>query len=134
MTLHASPPLLRIALLVDAVVSGATGLAMALAAGPGAGLLGLPEPLLRWAGLFLLPYAALLAWLARRDRLPRPLVWAIIGCNALWAIDCLLLLASGWVAPTTLGYVFVIGQAAVVAGFAELQYLGLRRMAAPSLA
>jgi hypothetical protein len=31
------------------------------------------------------------------------------------------------VAPTALGYAFVVGQAAVVAVFAELQLIGLRR-------
>jgi hypothetical protein len=33
---------------------------------------------------------------------------------------------SGYVAPTALGYAFVIFQAAVVAGFAALQVVGLR--------
>jgi hypothetical protein len=37
------------------------------------------------------------------------------------------LLASGWVAPTALGYAFVLGQALVVAILAECEYLGLRR-------
>jgi hypothetical protein len=45
----------------------------------------------------------------------------------LWAAASGLLLASGWVAPTALGYAFVIGQAAVVALLGELQYVGLRR-------
>lgn len=38
-----------------------------------------------------------------------------------------LLLIGNWVAPTMLGYAFVIGQAAAVALFAELQYVGLKR-------
>ena len=37
------------------------------------------------------------------------------------------LLVSGWVAPTALGYAFVIAQAIVVGVFAELQFVGLRR-------
>jgi hypothetical protein len=40
------------------------------------------------------------------------------------------LLVSGWVAPTALGYAFVIAQAAVVAVLAELQIAGLRRTTA----
>jgi hypothetical protein len=34
---------------------------------------------------------------------------------------------TGWVAPTWLGYAFVLVQAVVVALFAELQFFGLRR-------
>lgn len=49
--------------------------------------------------------------------------------NVLWAADCLILLASGWVAPTGLGIAFVLVQAVTVLAFADLQYLGLRRSA-----
>ena len=45
----------------------------------------------------------------------------------------MLLLIGGWVAPTVLGYVFVIGQALVVALFAELEFFGLKR-SQPALA
>jgi hypothetical protein len=38
----------------------------------------------------------------------------------------LLLLVSGWVAPTLLGMGFVVGRALVVAGVAELAYFGVR--------
>ena len=58
-----------------------------------------------------------------------PAVWAIVAYNALWAIDSIVLLVSGYVAPTALGYAFVIFQAAVVAGFAGLQVIGLRKEA-----
>jgi hypothetical protein len=57
----------------------------------------------------------------------------VIGINALWVADSVLLLLGGWVNPTGLGYAFVLFQAAVVAGFADAQYLGLRRSAAPAL-
>ena len=58
-----------------------------------------------------------------------PAVWAIIAYNALWSIDSIVLLVSGYVSPTALGYAFVIFQAAVVAGFAGLQDVGLRKAA-----
>ena len=38
-----------------------------------------------------------------------------------------MLLLSGWIEPTGLGYAFVIFQAVVVGVFAELQVMGLRR-------
>jgi hypothetical protein len=112
----------------DAAISGATGLLMALGAGVLAGLLGLPAGLLRYAGLSLLPFAALVVLLARRDPPSHPSVWAVIGVNAAWVAGSILLLLSGAVAPNGLGYAFVVGQALAVALFAELQYVGLRRV------
>jgi hypothetical protein len=121
---------LRRALAADAVTSGAAGLLMTFGAGALEGPLGLPAPLLQVAGLILLPFAAGVAYLAARAMPPRPAVWAVIALNAVWALDSGLLLVSGWVAPTALGYAFVIVQAAAVAAFAEIQYVGLRRSTA----
>ena len=119
------PMALRRLLLADAVASGATGLLVLTA--PLSGLLGLPSGLLRGAGLILLPYAALVAWLAlRRAEPPRWAAWSVVGVNAVWAADSLLLLLSGWVAPTALGLAFVLAQALVVAGFAVLQAMALQ--------
>ncbi|MDI3307474.1 MAG: hypothetical protein QJR07_10240 [Acetobacteraceae bacterium] len=122
-------PLLRWALLADAAASGAMCLLMLLGAGPLGRLLSLSAGLLSGAGLVLLPYAALIAWLGSRASLTRPAVWVVIGINAVWAADSLLLLASGWVQPNGLGQAFIIAQALAVALFAELQFLGLRRPA-----
>jgi hypothetical protein len=120
-------PFLRRALLADAVISGGTGILMAAAAGLVDGLLGLPAVLLREAGLLLLPFAALVGWLATRAQPPLGAVKAVIAANGAWVAGSLLLLVSGFVAPTMLGYAFVIAQAVVVAVFAELQVMGLRR-------
>ncbi len=122
-----SSPLLRTALLGDAAASGGMGLLLTAAAHPLASLLALPEPLLRGAGLVLLPYAGLVAWLGVRPRLPRWMVRGVVGVNLLWALDSLLLLALGLAAPNGLGTAFVLLQAAVVLGFALLQWAGLRR-------
>jgi hypothetical protein len=126
--------LLRFALLGDAIATGTTGLLMALGAGFLTSLLGLPESLLRWAGLLLLPYAAAIAYLGTRERLSRGSVWTVIASNAVWAAASVLLLLSGWVHPSGLGTAFVIFQAVAVAAFAEAQYLGLRRATAPVMA
>lgn len=122
-------PFLRRVLLADAAASGLTGLVMALGAdAPLSGLLGVPEALLRYAGLALLPFAGFVLWLATREAaVPRLAVWVVILGNALWAVDCLALLLSGWIAPTALGIGFVAAQALAVAVLAELQYVGLRR-------
>jgi hypothetical protein len=120
-------PLLRLALLGDAAASGAMGLLALAGATLLAGPLGLPAGLLQGAGLVLLPYAAMVLWLARRPAPAAWAVWAVIGVNALWVADSLLLLASGWVAPTALGTAFVLAQALAVGGFAAAQGVGLAR-------
>ncbi|MGE0714068.1 MAG: hypothetical protein AB7P02_01390 [Alphaproteobacteria bacterium] len=122
-----SSALLRAALAADGAVSAMSGLVMAAGAGVLADPLGVPEPLLRWAGIGLLPFAAFVLWAATRESVPAGAVRAIVVCNALWALDSVLLLLSGWIAPTTMGAAFVAIQAAGVAVLAELQYVGLRR-------
>jgi hypothetical protein len=127
MSISRPSPFLRFALLADAAVSGVTGLSMVLLASFLDGLLQVPQPLLFYAGLVLLPYAAFLAYLARRDSLPRGVVLAVIVANVFWAAECVLLMMSGWIAPNVLGYAFIGVQALAVAAFAELQYVGLRK-------
>ena len=126
MNIHSSP-LLRQALVADATTSAAFGLLMLIGASPLSGVLGLPEMLLRIAGLVLLPYAGFIGWLGLRETIRKPVAWAVVLGNALWVADSLLLLVSGWAAPTSAGYAFVIGQALVVLMYAEFQYVGLRR-------
>ena len=126
-----STPFLRLALLGDAAASGATGLLLATAAGPLAGLLGLPEPLLRVAGLVLLPCAAFVAWAGTRAAPPHPAVRAIIAINLLWVADSVLLVLLGpslaGLKLTAFGVAFVLAQAAVVLSFALAQWIALRR-------
>jgi hypothetical protein len=118
---------LRYALLADAVASGATGLLLIAGADLLTGLLGLPVALMREAGLLLVPYVALVAFVGTREAISRPAVQAIIALNVLWVVGSIGLLMSGHVAPTVLGTAFVIAQAIAVGVFAELQVVGLRR-------
>ena len=118
---------LRFALLADAAASGATGLMMIAGADLLTGLLGLPVALMREAGLLLVPYVALVAYVGTRRNVPHGAVKAIIALNVAWVAGSIGLLMSGTVAPTMLGYAFVIFQAVVVGVFAELQFIGLRR-------
>jgi hypothetical protein len=118
---------LRWVFFADAATCIATGLLMALGSGPLGEYLGLPAGLLRYSGISLLPFAALLIYLATRENLSSPVVWTVIVLNALWAIQSILLLLTGWVAPTELGSTFVIAQALGVAAFAVLEYVGLKR-------
>jgi hypothetical protein len=122
--------LLRDALLADALVSGASGLVMAGVAETLERMLAIPAGLLFYAGLGLLPFAAFVGWLATREAPPRMAVWAVVIVNVLWVVDCVLLLAGGWLEPTPLGTAFIAIQAVVVALFAELEYVALRLEAA----
>ena len=127
-----SPNFLRRVLMIDAATSAACGLLMTAGSGFLSPLLNLPQSLLTEAGLLLFPFAALVWYTATRSSVPRALVWVVIASNALWAIDSIALLLSGWVAPNMLGEAFVLAQAIVVAVLAELEYFGLRR--APAMA
>jgi len=133
MTLLQPSPLLRLTLKADALAGGAMGLLMALAAQPLGQLLGLPFVLLLVAGIVLLPLALVLYWMSNQTLLSRTGVWAVIALNALWVVESVALLVTGYVQPTALGYAFVIGQALVVLLFAELEFFGLRRSAALAL-
>ena len=125
-TIHPTP-FLRNVLLLDAAASGATAALLIAGAGLLEGLLGLPVVLMREAGLILVPYVAFVAWVGTRADVARGAVWAIVAANALWAVASVCLLLSGLVSPTVLGIAFVLAQAAVVALFGELQYVGLKR-------
>ena len=120
---------LRYALLADAIASGATGLLLIAGAGLLESFLNIPVALSREAGLVLIPYVAFVAYVGTRENIMHGAVWAIIVANAVWALASVALLVSGWIAPNTLGVIFIAAQAAVVAVFGELQLVGLRRSA-----
>ena len=119
--------LLRRAIQADAIVTGAVALLQAFGAGMLAPLLGLPEPLLRETGLFLIAYTALVGWLGTRPSMPKSLVGIVIAGNAAWALGSIALLLGGWVNPSLPGYAFIAVHAISTGVFAELQYIGLRR-------
>ncbi len=125
---------LRRALLLDAVCCAGLGLMLAIGAAPLGWWFHLPLPLLRESGLFLLAFAGLLGWACTRPQLPRLLVLGIIAGNALWALDSVLLLLPGWIAPNALGAGFILAQAIATALIAELEYVGLKRSAEAAVA
>ena len=116
----------RLLLTVDGAVSGATGLAMAAGAAHLARALDLPPALLRYAGVALLPFAALVLYFARLPALSRAHVWAVVALNVGWVAGSALVLIAGVVTPNALGIAFVIFQALVVALLAAFQYTSLR--------
>lgn len=116
---------LRRLLALDAVVTGANGLAYLLASGPLGRLLGVDSGLLPVLGAVLAAYAGGVALLAFRPRPAAPLVRLVIETNLAWAVLSLLALAL-WLTPSTPGAVWGVLQALVVAAFAVLQYVALR--------
>ena len=124
------PNALKRALLVDAIASGGMGLLLIVAATPLARLFGLPLDLLRYVGVFLVPFTGVLVWLATRNVAPAGLVLAVVIGNVLWVVASVALLISGWVNPTVLGETFVLAQAAAVLLFAYLEFNAARALAA----
>ena len=118
---------LRRVLFADALLSGVTGVLLLGGAAILASVLGLPAPLLRWAGLALVPFAVVVLAVGRREQPARWAVWGVVGANALWVLGSIGLLLSGEVTPTWMGYGVVLLQAVVVGVIAELQVLALGR-------
>lgn len=121
---------LRRVLQLDAAATGATGVLLLGGTSLLHGLLNLPVPLMTYAGIFCVAWAVTLGLASVRKQLSRSFVWTIIWANAFWTLGSIALLVSGYVAPTLLGYTFVIAQALAVGVFAELQYVGLTKRAA----
>ncbi len=121
-------PRIRPILRLDAAVGLVAGLAMAGGAGLLAGPLGLPQPLLLWAGLALFPCATLMLLAAARRS--AALAWVVVIGNWVWAAASLGVVALA--SPTPLGAAFILIQAAVVAGFAWAEGRALRPAPLPA--
>jgi hypothetical protein len=121
--------MLRTALRLDAAVTGANAVAYLALAGPLADLFGVPAPALRAIGAFLAVFAIAVWMTARPAVISRAAAGAIAVANLAWAAGSVVaLLLDAW-SPETVGAVWIALQAAVVALFADLQLLGLRRAA-----
>ena len=116
---------LRRVLALDSLSCLSMGLLMGLGAAALAPLFGLPEPLVRNAGLLLLPLAAFIGWLASRPAPPRVLVWVVILGNLGWTAESFAVLAQQQ--ATAPGAAFVSAQALAVLGLAALEYVGLKK-------
>jgi hypothetical protein len=114
---------LRKILLLDAATGLGMGLLLILAAGALSPLLGLPQGFIFWAGIALLPCAALMALTSQLGSAPKPpiaMTWIVIVGNVAW-ITASVLCVTVWFSPTQLGALFVGAQAAVVAVLAVLE-------------
>lgn len=124
-------PLLRGVFVFDALASAGVG---ALTLLGGAWLqqwLQLPRWLLVSASVVLLAYGLYMGWLSRRERVSRPLLWALVAFNVAWAVECVALAFGGWLSPSGWGQAYLVAQVPVVLLVAELQFVCLRRAREP---
>lgn len=127
MSRHTLTPPLRRALAIDAIASAAFGVDLCLFATPLSAWMQIAESGLFWVGAFCLLYAAVLARLLSHATLPRLALWSVVIGNFAWAAGSAALAFSGWIDPNGLGTAFILVQGAIVFGFAELQWVALRR-------
>lgn len=120
--------LLRGALKIDAVASVASGLAYLVLNSALADRFGLPGGFLAAVGAFSVAYGAYAWRLGTRPRLRASAGVLIAAGNLVWAAASVAMVVLGWHDPTTTGSVWIAAQAALVAGFADVQLLGARRI------
>ncbi|MCP2321379.1 hypothetical protein APR12_006770 [Nocardia amikacinitolerans] len=119
--------LLRTSLRLDAVITGANGIAYLALSGPLESLLGLDRGLGIAIGVFLTLYGLGVAAIGSTKTINPVAARAVIGLNATWVLVSLVALVEGALDLTVVGSVWTVMQAATVGGFAALQYLGLRK-------
>jgi hypothetical protein len=112
---------LQTLLAIDSATCAAMGTLLLAAAGPVNTLTRLPAPLLRWAGLVLLPIAAFMAVLTRLQSVPRWSVMLVVAGNVGWVLASIALPVTQLIQPNALGWSFLFAQAAVVAVLARLE-------------
>ncbi|MEV4750301.1 hypothetical protein AB0K21_28390 [Streptosporangium sp. NPDC049248] len=121
--------LLRFALRLDAMGTGANGAVYVVVAAIFGEMFGLPAVFLYPIGAFLVAFAAAVFFLASRPTVSRAAVGVVMAVNIAWVAASAELLIAGWFPLTGLGTALVIAQAVVVAGFTGLQFAGLRKAA-----
>lgn len=121
---------LRKALRGNAVFSGISGATFLIASGLVAVMLDAYDHIgkIHLVGANLLAFSAFLFYLASRDSIAKPIVLAVIAADALWVGGSWLAITAG---ATSGGGTWAVATVAdIVALFAILQWLGLRKMEA----
>ena len=117
----------RLALRLDAVVSGANGVAYLALAAPLADLFGVSAGFLRPLGAFFVIWAGALWLFSNRSPIGREAMIAVALLNLVYVAGSLVFIAAGAQSPDTVGTVWGVLQAATVSGFAVLQLAASRR-------
>ena len=119
---------LRNTLLADAAMGAGAAALTILGSGFLASLLSLPQGLIFWAGVALVPIAIFLLVMARKTRIPRWWLREIVLINWAWVAASFAILAFAPIEPNLLGTAFIVAQALAVAAFALLEGLALRQV------
>lgn len=119
---------LRKVLRVDAIASVAMGASFHFSAGFRQALEGLPPSLTEPTGVALGLFGATVLFISGWHGMSTTAVWIIIAFNAMWIAGSITLIVAGWLPLTGLGIGFVAVQAAAVALFSALEFIGLRRL------
>ena len=122
-----SDSLLRLAMRADAVLSGLVGVALIAAAGWFSELTGLPTAVAYGAGAAFVVYA-IVVFLAAGLEQVRAAGIATVVANLLFTVAAVVVVLAQPVDLTTAGVVAVLAGGVYTLVFADLQYLGLRRM------
>src|SRR5262249_37751791 len=114
----------------DSIFSLLGGLVLLVDSGPIAASIGLPWPwVLAVVGVGLFGYAALLFLAARRVPIDRRQALGFLVADVVWVVASVVIVLDGLAPLTTAGFWGVLIIADVVAVFAVLKYIGLRRLA-----
>ena len=122
-----SDSLLRLAMRADAVLSGLCGITLIAAAGPLAGFTGLPKGVEYGIGAAFVVYATVVYLAAGLEKV-RPAGIATAIANVAFTVLAVLVVLDRPVDPTTAGVVALLGSGVYTLVFADLQYLGVRRI------
>lgn len=112
-------------LTLDALTCAAMGLLLLLATPALSAALSLPQALLFWAGVILMPTALFMAALGLMARPAGAAVWLVVLGNAGWVLASLVAIFA--TAPNGLGIAFVLLQALVVLWLTAAEYRSLTR-------
>lgn len=118
---------LRNTLLADAAMGACAATLTIFGSGFLASLLALPQGLIFWAGVALVPIAIFLLVMARKPQIPRSWLREIVLINWAWVAASFAILLFAPIEPNMLGAAFIVAQALAVAAFAVLQGLALRQ-------
>lgn len=120
--------LLRQALRGNGLFSALSGLVFLFGGRPLAAFMGLSTPVVLMAiGLITALYAGLLLWMTAQSSIKRSFARAAVVLDAGWVIGSIAILLTGWPPLSIAGMWIVALLAEVVALFAVLQAVGLRR-------
>ena len=122
---RSSDSLLRMAMRVDAVLSGLCGIVLMAAAGPLSGFTGFSRAAELGIGAVFVAYAAAVLW---ASGLPRVRTAGIATAIANVVFTVAAVLAVIELELTTAGVVLTLASGVYTLVFADLQYLGVRRI------